>query len=392
VTLSLQWWGGIKAPVLNRLLFLLLSGWITSATPAIASNFAGVFDEANKARAEGRFDEAEQQYREALSLSPDNADVMLQLGIVLGYLERYEEALGVLSRGIAMAPDYIDLHIAAARIKGWMGRLDEAEADIADILAKDPGNIDAQELRQQQAKYRGQDEKLMWRLDTGYDQSRFNRVSRKDWHEEYIQVTLGTKQTQAHLRAERSRRFGEFDTYVRTGASHRLNDDLGGYINFGITPAASFLPRWKAEAGVDYRLLDGGDLFGPTIVKLDLAQKNYASGDIRNVDPGLQQYLIDGRAWLTGRWINTYDLTQSKRLPGWSFRADWQALETLRLFGGIASAAEIESGTSVNTLSRYAGASFDVTSNFGVNFAFTRDNRKNAYIRDVFSGGMSLRF
>ncbi len=131
---------------------------------------------------------------------------------------------------------------------------------------------------------------------------------------------------------------------------------------------------------------------GPTIIKLDLAQKNYASGDIRNIDPGLQQYLFNGRTWLTGRWINTYDLTPSKRLPGWSLRADWQALDSLRLFGGIASAAETESGASVTTLSRYAGAILDVTSGLGLNFAFTRDNRKAAYIRDVFSGGLSLRF
>lgn len=358
----------------------------------MASNFADVFEGAKKARAEGRFGEAEQRYREALTISPDNADVLLHLGIVLGILERHEEALAVLSRGIANAPDYIDLHIAVARIKGWMGRLDEAEADINYILSIDPGNTAALELRRQQAAYRDQDEDRIWRLDIGYDQSRFNRVSRKDWHEANIQITVGSKQTQGHLRAERSRRFGETDTYVRTGAAHRLNGDLGGYINLGATPAASFLPRWKVETGADYRLRDGGDFLGPTIIKLDLAQKNYASGDIRNIDPGLQQYLFNGRTWLTGRWINTYDLTPSKRLPGWSLRADWQALDSLRLFGGIASAAETESGASVTTLSRYAGAILDVTSGLGLNFAFTRDNRKAAYIRDVFSGGLSLRF
>ncbi len=375
-----------------RLLPLLVGGLLLSAMPVMAADFADILGAANKARSEGRFNDAEQQYREALTLSPDNADVLLQLGMVLGFQDRHEEALAVLNQGIAVAPDYVDMRIAAARIKMWMGRTDEAGADIAEILTKDPGNATALELRRQLVSVSDEGKKTVSRIDLGYDQSRFNRVSRKAWHEESLQITHGTKQTQVHIRAERGRRFGEFDTYIRTGVAHRLNDKLGGYVNFGVTPAASFYPRWKAEAGADFRILDGGNRVGPTIIKFDVAQKDYATGDIRNIDPGLQQYLFDGSTWVTGRWINTYDLAASKKLAGWSLRADWQALDTVRLFGGIASSAETDSGSSVVTLARYAGAGFHITPTMGLNFALTRENRKNSYIRDVFSGGISLRF
>lgn len=393
MTLSLQRRDNTNVLVLLRLLPLVLTVLLLSAMPVMATGFAEIFDAANKARAEGRFEDAEQQYREALSLSPDNADVLLLLGIVLGYLERYEEALTILNKGIALAPGYTDIRIAAARIKLWMGRPDETRADIESILGVNPDNNAARKLQNQLTELSGKAREMpLWRLDLGYDQSRFNRVNRKNWHEGYTQISHGTKQTQTHIRAERGRRFGEFDTFLRAGIAHRLNDDFGGYINYGITPAASFYPRWKAEAGADYRLLNGGDLIGPTIIKLDLAQKDYATGDIRNIDPGLQQYLFDGKVWLTGRWINTYDLEPSKRLSGWSFRADWQALETIGLFGGISSSAETDSDTSVVTLARFAGVRLDITPDIGLNFAFTRDNRKNTYIRDVFSSGLSLRF
>ena len=389
---SLQRQGKTKALDLFRFLPLFLAGLLLSAFPVKAANFEETYNQANKSRAEGRFEDAEQQYREALDLSPENADVLLQLGLVLGFLERHEEALVILKQGLAVAPEYTDLAIAAARIKIWAGRLVEAEEDVVGILDKNPGNAEALKLRQQLAGYRDEATKTSLRFDLGYDQSRFGRVSRKDWHEGYAQITYGTKQTQGHIRTERGRRFGEFDTYIRTGIAHRLNKGLGGYVSLGITPAATFYPRWKMETGVDYRLLDSEGMFGPTIAKLDLTQKDYATGDIRNIDPGLQQYIFDGQAWLTGRWINTYDLKQSKRHPGWSFRGDWQALDTFRVFGGIASSAETESGTSVVTLSRYAGTSLDVGPDMGLNFAFTRDNRKNSYIRDVFSAGMSFRF
>ena len=375
-----------------RLLPLMMSAMLLAALPAAADSFVDSFKNANMARAEGRFADAEQHYREALSLSPDNADVLLALGLVLGFQEHHEEALTVLDRAVAVAPDYTDIRLARTRIKLWMGRSDDARADLAGILIKEPNNAAALELQKQLAAPAHFEETPIWRLDVGYDQSHFSRVRRKAWHEGYTQVTYDTQQTQVHLRSERGRRFGEIDTYLRAGIAHRLNADLGGYFNYGMTPGASFYPRWKVETGANFRLLDGGSLLGPTIVTLDLAQKDYATGDIRNIDPGLQQYLFDGRAWLTGRWINTYDLVSSKRLAGWSFRADWQPMDRLRLFGGISSSAETDSGTSVVTLARFIGAGVDVTPDIRLNVAFTRDNRKDSYIRDVFSSGLSLRF
>lgn len=372
---------------------LYLAAMLLAAGVVMAAGFDDAISAANKARAEGRYAEAEAHYQEALSLSPDNTDVLLQLGLVIGFQKRYEESLTVLKRGSALAPDYIDIRIAAARVKYWMGRPEEARKDVEDILARNPDNKPALDLQRQLVQVSAQDTNdWPWRLDLGYDRSRFTRVSRKKWHEGFFQITRDLTPTQIHFRVERGRRFGDFDNYYRVGAAHRLNDDLGGYINFGITPAAVFYPRKKIEAGADFRLLTGGGLIGATLVTLDLAQKDYATGDIRNIDPGLQQYLFDGRAWMTGRWINTYDLVPSKRLGGWSLRTDWQVMENLRLFGGMSNSAETDSGVTIETLSKYAGASLDVTQSISLNLAYTRDNRKNSYIRDVFSSGLSLRF
>lgn len=407
--------------ILGTLALLLYSGF-----GALAADFEALMRDAQAARTAGDFAAAETGLKAALEVRPDDPGALLQLGLVQGFQGRHDEALTTIRRGLARAPGDFDLRLTAARIKGWMGRHDEATAEVETLLADHPGNVEALNLRGRLALYRGdvssakaafaevlriapgdaEAEKGMvdaeaaqgavksGRIAFGYSHSTFSRSANRNWREVeadgFFDIDDDTRLLGG---AQLSRRFGLTDTYMRGGVEQRLGPDLRVRLQVGATPAADFLARWTVEAGATLRLSDGGGLVGPTEIFADARHSDYETGDVRTVDPGLQQYLFDGRAWLTGRWLNSFDAgAGNKRAAGWSLRADWQALDRLRIFGGRAEAPETELGVTVETRSSFAGVTFDLTPDVGLTVAYSHDNRKNTYIRDVVSATVGYRF
>jgi len=407
--------------ILGMLAFLLFSGFGASA-----ADFETLMREAQAARTAGNFAAAETRLKAALEARPDDPGALLQLGLVQGFQGHHDEALTTIRRGLARAPGDFDLRLAAARIKGWMGRHDEATAEVEALLADYPGNVEALNTRGRLALYRGdapaakaafvealrmapgnvEAEKGMvdaeaaqaavkpGRVTFGYSHSTFSRSANRDWREvEADGVFDVDHDTRLLGGAQVSHRFGLTDTYLRGGVEQRLGPDVRVRLQMGATPAADFLARWTAEAGVTLRLSDGAGLVGPTEVFVDARHSHYGAGDVRTANPGLQQYLFDGRAWLTGRWLNSFDAEAgNQRATGWSLRADWQALDRLRLFGGRAEAPETELGATVETRSSFAGIAFDLTPDIGLTVAYSHDNRKDTYIRDVVSATVGYRF
>ncbi len=421
--------------ILSIITVLALMAGLCMPEPAAAGgDFNTLYGQAMEARQAGDFDTARDRLERALSLEPDNVEALFHLGLVQGFQKDFEAALKTLNRAISLSPGNLDVRMAAARVKGWSGRLDEAVKDAGVIVETAPQNIEALNLLGRLLFYRQdlegaeaafskaaglapgdpESEKglsdvrkareaeaakaagagdFRWRLDAGYIGSEFSRSRNKGWQEGYAQLSHKLSgQTDIHLRYERSRRFGLKDTYVRIGAGHRFVPWLRGYFQAGTTPSADFLPRWTAEAGGSARVRQGGEWIGTTLITLDLGQRHYATGDIRNADPGAQVYLFDGRTWLTGRWINTFDIKADKRLKGWSGRADFQVLDNFRVFAGMSKAPETDLGVTVDTLSRFTGLNLELTPRLGFNMSYTRDNRETSYIRNVFSTGFTRRF
>ncbi len=407
--------------IFGTLALLLISG-----VGSLAADFETLMREAQGARAAGDLAAAEIGLKAALEVRPDDPSALLHLGLVQGFQGRHEEALTTIRRGLARAPGDFELRLTAARIKGWMGRHDEATAEIEMLLADYPGNVEALNLRGRLALYRGdvaaakavftkvlriapgdaeaekgmvdaeaaQEANRPGRITFGYSHSTFSRSTNRDWREFEADGAFNVDDDTRLLGgAQVSRRFGLTDTNLRGGIEQSLGPDVRVRLQVGATPAADFLARWTVDAGVTLRVSDGAGLVGPTEIFADIRQSHYATGDVRTVNPGLQQYLFDGRVWLTGRWLNSFDAEAgNKRAAGWSLRADWQALDSLRLFAGGAMAPETELGTTVETRSSFGGIVFGLTPDIDLTVSYSHDNRKNTYIRDVVSATVGYRF
>ena len=77
---------------------------------------------------QARLAEAEACFHEALTLRPDSADVLNDLGTVLGMQSRLDEAVPYLERAIAAEPAHARAHSNLAAALFGLSRLDEAEA------------------------------------------------------------------------------------------------------------------------------------------------------------------------------------------------------------------------------------------------------------------------
>ncbi len=403
---------------------------VAVAPPALAAEFDDLMQQGLTARNAGDFAAAETAFAKALEHRPEDATAVLYLGLVQGYQGRHAEALATIERGLAMHPKDFDLRLTVARIKGWMGRDAEAEADVDALLQDFPENTEALNLKGRLALYRGDAAAAetayshVLRLDPGnetalkgmadtvasrtvrvdggpgsrlavtYSRSSFSRRDQADWNEMEADLVIDIDEYMRFLgKVQMSHRFGATDIYLRGGLEHRFTPDVAVRVQLGVTPDAGFLARWTAEAGVTVRVSDGVGFLGPTEILADVKHSHYATGDVRTVDPGIRQYLGGGRIWLTGRWLNTFDAEAgNKRMKGWSLRGDWQMADWMRVFGGWADAPETDRGNTVSTMTSFGGLVIDMTQDSDLTFAYTHDNRKNTYIRDVVSATVGYRF
>ena len=94
-------------------------------------------------QAEGRLDEAVEQYRQVLALTPDDALAHSNLGTALAAQGRLDEAVGHYERALAQAPGDADTHSNLGNALLSLGRADEGVASLRRALDIDPGSAEA---------------------------------------------------------------------------------------------------------------------------------------------------------------------------------------------------------------------------------------------------------
>ncbi len=82
--------------------------------------------------------QAETIYRQVLDINPNHADVNHLLGVLLGEVGNYAQAVELISRAIAMAPDQPLYHYNLGNVFRDLGRLEEAVASYRKALAIEP--------------------------------------------------------------------------------------------------------------------------------------------------------------------------------------------------------------------------------------------------------------
>ena len=79
----------------------------------------------------------------ALSLTPDDPDLLIDRSIAEGTLGRYQETIEDLDQALKLAPDRADALVFRAAAHRQLQQLDPAQADIGRALAVSPDNPDA---------------------------------------------------------------------------------------------------------------------------------------------------------------------------------------------------------------------------------------------------------
>ena len=94
-------------------------------------------------QAEGRLDEAVEQYRQVLALTPDDALAHSNLGTALAAQGRLDEAIGHYERALALAPGDADAHSNLGNALLSLDRDGEGIASLRRALDIDPGSAEA---------------------------------------------------------------------------------------------------------------------------------------------------------------------------------------------------------------------------------------------------------
>lgn len=94
-------------------------------------------------QAEGRLDEAVEQYRRVLALTPDDALAHSNLGTALAAQGRLDEAVDHYERALALAPGDADAHSNLGNALLSLGRAGEGVASLRRALDLDPGSAEA---------------------------------------------------------------------------------------------------------------------------------------------------------------------------------------------------------------------------------------------------------
>lgn len=432
----------MRSPFGAAALLLLALG-----APALAQT--DHFAAGNAARRSGDFPAAERSYRAAVEAAPQSAEAWNALALVQGYQARYADALESVNRAEALAPNDLDISLTKARVLAWSMRYEEAARLVDRVAAARPKDSEALALRGRIAFYRTQNAEAerafnaalaadpqnldavlglgdverargndaaartyflrareidpgskdvadrlatkqpdgpLWRLDVGGTHSWLDRTALPDWSSQSIALTrmtgAGSYVTGA---AGRYRRFGMTDVELTAAAGAPLMEGVSARLEASVTPAADFLPRWRLAPSVTAHIFD------ETALMLEGSVRHYATGTVSGFNVGGEQFFMERRLSVSGRFINSIDDT-GKHLTGWSAGVTAIPMDRISVRASYANAPESDAGIVADTRSWSAGLGYDITPTLTVRADFTHDNRSGGYLRDEVSIGIAVRF
>lgn len=415
------------------------------------SRVEGMLQRARKLRDESRFDEAEALYREALSLSPDNADILVALGLVAGFQQKFDEAGAFFRAALQRAPDYLDASLGLVRLAMWQGDLAEARGLLEPIAAKHPGNTEVRllaariSLQERDARdaekqfllilegepnnsealvglgdaQRAQGDDRAARISYGRAlalepgstdiQQRLNQPLLKKWRAdigaEVSDLTGGLSswtdsgfglsyavrpETTVAGRARVATRYGETDVQIEARIDHAFSQDLFAYGIVAGTPDADFLARFSVGGGASWRAWAPPGSTGPLFLSVDGRHDVFNDTSVTTVSPSAQYFFFDERLGVQVRWIHSVN-DEGTTADGYAIRADVTATDRLRLFAGYSDAPEISEGTLAETRTVFTGVSFDLSDTLTLRGNYAYEHRET-FDRNTYGLGLAVRF
>jgi Tfp pilus assembly protein PilF len=239
----------------------------------------------------GRWSEAEAEYRHILQEAPNDIDVLTGLADVLVWQGRPKEAVPVLDHAREIAPDNPDILLRRARVLRQVGDARSSRAQLREMLEVDPSDaaarqaLAATELECRHELRIGTDVDTFSYTDAAQAQS-ITAASR--WSDRWsTEVSLSTYQ-----RFRRSAAKVTASAILRLGERDWLGAAMGGAHDDGIIP--------RREAGFEY-----GHGF------------RFHAGPLRGVEASYQQRWL----WYRGAHVLTVGAAQTYYFPrDWTWR------------------------------------------------------------------------
>ena len=358
--------------------------------PASAEQVDALYSAGVAARHDQRFDEAASLLTRAARLQPENADIWVQLGFAESAAGRLDEAQAAFEQAVFLAPNYVDAHLGLARLAFWQSDLDAAGQLLATARRFDPGNEEAILLEQQLAGARATSDRP-WRFDMGVSASDLSGVL-PAWKEGTIALSRKVSPQMTVAAAVRSaERFGAVDSYFESRVDYRFNQKISAWLFAGSTPSADFLPKNALGTGASAKVGQDEGWFGPAILSGEIAYFYYRDDNIIRINPALQLYLFERRAWVTVQAIATSSETAG-RTGGYVARGDLQLDDRLRIFAGYGDAPDLSDGRTIPSRSIFGGIAITLSDRVSVVLSATRTELEGAYSRNEAGLGISAAF
>ena len=268
----------------GRLLVLALLLTAGGATSVWAQSDA-VRTEARSAAIAGKRGEAARMLTAHLDTFPRDADARLLLGVVLSWDGKYDEAERELRRVLEQSPTYNDARVALANVAWWTGRYDllqelaatgrvqrpydvewimldaraldglgrrrEARQAVMSLLARQPGHVQARNL-----KNRLDTQLRPWTLTMGYGTDRFSD-QRTPWNEYTTSLSRQTPVGSVIGRVSHAERFGYSDRLFEVEFYPSFRPGTYGFVSYGRAKDDTLFPNYRVAADL-YQSLGRG--------------------------------------------------------------------------------------------------------------------------------------
>lgn len=342
-----------------------------------APDAATWLEQGRLARREGRFDEAIIALEAAARAQPDDADILLELGLAYYASGRLGEAEQRLDRAQSLAPTYRDVTLARARVALARGRPAQARTLAAPLA--DVGDAEAADIVRNAAEIRLP---RVERLDIWGGHSTLDGLD--DWTS--FGVGVGGRiapNWSGWANIEHTRRFGLVDVYAEAGVERGFSGG-SAWVSLGGAPDADYRAEVSLATGGRVNLGQDG-----VAAVADIRFSRYPAGEILAVRPGLIWEKAD---WtLEARWIHLNDETGAGR-DGWMARGEIGLGPRTRLDAVVSDAPETSDGFTVDIRAYGFGIRQALTDDLTVRLGYVHEDRGLFPNRDEVAMSLTRRF
>ncbi|MBP7483678.1 MAG: YaiO family outer membrane beta-barrel protein [Aquabacterium sp.] len=373
-------------------------------------------------------------------LHADPVDDLVRESRSLAGQRKFDEALSLLSRQPAATQQELRVKLVKARILAWSGRLDESRACLDGITEPDRSSADVLLLDADLHFYQGQPDRAAkvyeaildqapdyldakeglararaamqtdkapvvaqrdapsapastphWQVASGFEYSDFDQAGRAPWRQTSVQLDHLFQNASVYGRVARYDQYRLLDADVELGGAVTLTPVLQVHGFVGGSQQPEFRPTQRVGMGGEWWFHGRPEAVGSVALTVESRYDEYADDTrVRTFNPGVAWAPYAG-VKLSANLIGV-DKAGAKWLHGRAFRVDVTPSDQISVYGGYADAPENELASVVRTRSWFVGMAADLAPGYTARLGYARDDRENAYIRQVINVGIAYRF